>query len=143
MGEVVRLGDGPGTPEIIRLGDREFDLVEDGSLERELYLAAYVRRGGLDLLRRDPGETAAQYQGRVYGSFIGCGVTVDLVASQITPRGERWDSAVAAETARYLRQLSVRENNPVLKRLVVLMVEELAEGGSIHDWIGEQGGGER
>ena len=118
------------------IGGVAFDLVERSTLERELYVAAWARRGRLDQLRQQPDEDGNQYARRLYQTLTRSEALLPLVASQITPAGLPWSCETAAAAARHVAKIHADKDKTTVNEILGLVVDELLRTDVIGRWDG-------
>ena len=107
------------------ISGRTFSLVEISSIERVLWIAVHLQRGGLESLPPRLGEAGTHYWMRVVNAFMASSALYLLLAAFIVPQGEEWTFESAQESAALLVGSSEQEALPAMLRLLAALFEYL------------------
>ena len=88
----------------IELGGREFEVVEEFTLEQEVYLAGLIRRGRLDRLPLEPSDSCERAVTLLLQTLEQSHVSRAVLSALIVPVGEIWTLAEAQQTASHIKE---------------------------------------
>ena len=115
--------------ERLELAGEAYELVETTTMERELYVQAFARRGRLDEVRRSDGESVPDFLRRAGAAVSRSPVLAQLMASRIVPAGRVWSPETGLQTAERLHAAGERRERFHLYRIAELVFQELLASG--------------
>jgi len=117
---------------MLKLGGREFDVIREGTLEWDVTLLNLLQGCGLADVTLMIGETAEQLAMRVYRTLMSQGAVFEILGCVLNPAGEKaleWTPARMAETARFIRGLSSKEDKSTITSQINSLVAGFFQQG--------------
>lgn len=96
---------------MLKLGGREFDVIQTGTIEWDVTLLNLLQSCGLADVTMHAGETAEGLAMRVYRTLMSSGAVFEILGCVLCPHGSdpfKWSPALMAETAKFIRGLHAK-----------------------------------
>jgi len=103
----------------ITLGERTFEVMQEGSVMFDFHVEATLRKHGLDRIEKMPGESPDEFAARLLSTIFVTGQALEIVALFLKTEGGAWSPEECTRTAAYLGTLTQRTDKAKIKDLVV------------------------
>jgi hypothetical protein len=106
---------------IIKLGDRKFQVIMNGTVLHDFWMHKKIKAAGLEQIVLAEGETTEVYVDRMLDHVIGNGHALVLLGGLLAPAEltlTEWTPAVAAECTKFLAQLMEPADKIIVRGLI-------------------------
>jgi hypothetical protein len=109
-------------PKIVRIGGRDFRVVESSTLDHDRYMVRHKSR--LDIDRRAE-ETGTAFAQRVFDDALDRGVAFQLLGGLVIPaniRDESWTESLANDTAEFMRSRTAHDDKLTISAMLASLL---------------------
>lgn len=117
---------------MVRLGDRDFEVVSKSTIEWDVTLLMLLQGCGLADVSMHEGEDAEQLAFRVFRTLMSSGAVFEILACVLVPAGTdpyAWTPTLMKETSAFIRKLHTEEDKAAIRSQIVSLVAGFFQHG--------------
>jgi len=117
---------------VVELGGRKFQVIANGPVKHDYWMAERVRAAGIDRVNMEPGQTAAAFVDSLLDRLLASGDSLVILGGMIAPAEldlRKWTPGTAAECTAFVEELMDPADKVLVRGLVAQVLVGFFQSG--------------